>query len=87
MLDRFSDESEALPLVAFLNDVGVARIVIGVHRFECIGASSPHGHPHIFLKMGDSDEVICPYCATIFSFDGALSRRETRPENCCYKFA
>jgi uncharacterized Zn-finger protein len=39
-----------------------------VRQFECIGAWPPHGHPHIFLEMGDSDAVICPYCAAMFSF-------------------
>lgn len=76
--------SRAAPLVAFLNDLGVPRIMVGVRQFECIGASPPHDHPHVFLEMGESSEVLCPYCATIFTFDGTLARRETRPPNCCY---
>ncbi|MEC8029878.1 MAG: zinc-finger domain-containing protein, partial [Pseudomonadota bacterium] len=36
----------------FKNDKGVKEITIGVREFECIGASAPHDHPHIFLDMG-----------------------------------
>ncbi len=76
--------SRPTPLVAFLNDLGVRRIMVGVHQFECVGASPPHDHPHVFLEMGEHGEVLCPYCATLFTFDGTLARRETRPPNCCY---
>ena len=80
-----AETSQATPLVAFLNDVGVPRIEIGVREFECIGASPPHDHPHIYLQMGGNDELICPYCATRFVFNATLSSRETRPENCCHE--
>ncbi|MES1199936.1 MAG: zinc-finger domain-containing protein [Pseudomonadota bacterium] len=72
-----------VPLIAFLNDVGASRIMVGVREFECIGASPPHDHPHIFLEMDEGVDVLCPYCATWFIFDGALARRETNPPNCC----
>lgn len=80
-----ANASRAAPTVAFLNDLGVPRIMVGVLNFECIGASPPHDHPHIFLEMGESGDILCPYCVTRFTFDGTLARRETRPPNCCYQ--
>ncbi len=80
-----ADASDAPQLLAFFNDAGAVRILVGVRKFECIGAMPPHDHPHIFLEIGDSDEIICPYCATIFGVDVALSRQETRPAGCCYR--
>ena len=80
-----ANASRAAPKVAFLNDLGVPHIMVGVLNFECIGASPPHDHPHIFLEMGESMDILCPYCATRFSFDGTLARRQTRPPNCCYQ--
>ena len=77
--------SRPVPPIAFLNDVGVSEIMIGCRQFECIGALPPHDHPHIFLEMGDRDDVLCPYCATRFIFDDALGPRETRPPNCCFQ--
>ena len=29
-------------------------------------------HPHIYLKMGDASEIVCPYCSTLFRFDPSL---------------
>jgi uncharacterized Zn-finger protein len=55
----------------FCNDRGVPQIHIDVKQFECIGASAPHDHPHIYLDMGEDDAILCPYCATRFQFDSA----------------
>lgn len=59
----------------FSNDQGAAEIRIGVKEFECIGATPPHDHPHIFLDMGRAQEIICPYCSTLYKFDDALSAK------------
>ncbi len=66
----------------FLNDTGVARIRIGTGEFQCMGASPPHDHPHIFLDMGSEKEIICPYCSTIYEHDDTLSPGETDPPGC-----
>jgi uncharacterized Zn-finger protein len=50
----------------FHNEPGVARIRVGVKEFMCIGALPPFDHPHIFIDIGQSNEAICPYCATVF---------------------
>jgi uncharacterized Zn-finger protein len=51
------------------NDRGVARIRIGTREFECIGQSPPEDHPHVYLEMGQRDEISCSYCGTLFEFD------------------
>ena len=60
----------------FTNDRGVKEIAVAVREFECIGATPPFDHPHIFLDMGDSDRITCPYCSTVYRFETA---REARP--------
>lgn len=64
------------------NDKGVTTIRVGVKEFECIGASQPYDHPHIFLDMGNDDNIICPYCSTVFEYDANLQANETNPEGC-----
>ena len=56
----------------FKNDKGVKVITIGVREFECIGASAPYDHPHIFLDMGQDSNIICPYCSTVYKYDPSL---------------
>ena len=64
----------------FKNDKGVKEITIGVREFECIGASSPYDHPHIFLDMGQDSNIICPYCSTVYKYDPSLTTTQTVPE-------
>jgi len=66
----------------FVNDSGVDEIVIGVKEFECMGASAPHDHPHIFLDMGRDQAIKCPYCGTLFRFDQTLKASQARPQDC-----
>lgn len=68
----------------FQNDRGVREIAIGVKEFMCCGARAPHDHPHVFLDMGGDDQVICPYCSTVYRHAGDLGPTETRPEDCLY---
>lgn len=67
------------------NDDGIAEIHIGMREFECIGASPPHDHPHVYLNMGLSDSMLCPYCATAFCFDAALAPDGVMPRDCLYR--
>ena len=53
----------------FHNDPGVPVIEIGAKEFMCVGAKPPLDHPHVFLDMGGDDEIICPYCSTLYRFD------------------
>lgn len=68
----------------FVNDDGLPEIRIGVKEFECMGASPPHDHPHIYLDMGDEAEIRCPYCGTLFKHDTSLERLESVPEKAVY---
>ena len=73
-------ESKLTP--KFKNDKGVKEITIGVREFECIGASAPYDHPHIFLDMGQDSNIICPYCSTVYKYDPSLTATRTVPEGC-----
>ncbi len=67
----------------FHNEPGVARIRVGVKKFMCIGALPPFDHPHIFIDIGESNEAICPYCATVFVHEGRLGA-SCDPIECLY---
>ena len=66
----------------FKNDKGDKESTIGVREFECIGASAPHDHPHIFLDMGQDSNIICPYCSTVYKYDPSFTATQTVPEGC-----
>lgn len=68
----------------FVNDKGVDRIRIGVKEFQCMGASPPFDHPHVYLDMGDEVELVCPYCSTVFHYDDALKPTESDPSSCVF---
>jgi uncharacterized Zn-finger protein len=63
----------------FHNDMGVPVIETGAKEFMCIGARPPNDHPHVFLDMGKANELICPYCSTLYRFNSALKRDEANP--------
>ena len=69
----------------FQNDAGVPVIEIGVKEFMCCGASRPYDHPHVFLDMGSDEEIICPYCSTVYRYASDLSMTATRPEGCLFE--
>lgn len=75
-------EARAAP--HFHNEPGVAQLRIGVRKFKCIGALPPFDHPHVFIDMGESDEAICPYCATHFHYEERLSGL-CHPPECAYR--
>ncbi|MGC1743828.1 MAG: zinc-finger domain-containing protein, partial [Pseudolabrys sp.] len=41
-------------------------------------------HPHVYLNMGDANEIVCPYCSTLFRFDQSLGAHEADPADCAY---
>ena len=77
--------SPAIP--HFKNDEGVPTIAIGVKEFKCMGAAPPFDHPHVFLDMGDDDEIVCPYCSTLYRYDPKLKADETVPPGCLAELA
>jgi uncharacterized Zn-finger protein len=66
----------------FHNDVGAAIIHVGAKEFMCIGAKAPFDHPHVYLDMGKADEIICPYCSTLYKYGAHLHGQETNPPGC-----
>ena len=68
----------------FVNDKGVDQIAVGVKEFQCMGASPPHDHPHVYLDMGDEDQLVCPYCSTLFRFDSSLAPTASDPPSCVF---
>ena len=48
----------------------------------CVGAKPPFDHPHVFLDMGDDQEIICPYCSTLYRHAPGLDAHTARPEAC-----
>lgn len=71
----------------FHNDPGVASVAIGAREFQCIGAKPPFDHPHVYLDMGDSDDLVCPYCSTLYRFRADLDPGRSEPEECHYRDA
>ncbi len=57
----------------FHNDAGVPIIEIGSQEFMCVGANPPFDHPHVFLDLGNDNEIICPYCSTLYRFAADLA--------------
>lgn len=68
----------------FCNDIGVEKIHIGVKEFQCMGARPPADHPHVYLDMGSDNQIVCPYCSTLFIHDRNLSVEQTDPPYCLY---
>jgi uncharacterized Zn-finger protein len=66
----------------FHNDAGVPVIEIGAHELQCVGAKPPFDHPHVYLDMGGENEIICPYCSTLYRYNPALAPNESRPPEC-----
>ena len=61
---------------------GVPVIEIGAKEFMCVGATPPYDHPHVFLDMGEDNEIICPYCSTLYRHDPSLDPHAARPAEC-----
>ena len=66
----------------FHNDAGVRAIGIPAKKLMCIGAKPPLDHPHVFLDMGGDDEIVCPYCSTLYRYAADLKAGEARPPEC-----
>ncbi len=64
------------------NDIGSTRIRIGVKEFTCIGARPPFDHPHVYLDMGDANELVCPYCSTLYVYEPAIAPDASDPAHC-----
>jgi|ERR1700757_1800850 uncharacterized Zn-finger protein len=52
----------------FHNNPGVRRVRVRAKKFMCAGDPPPFDHPHIFIDMGADNEIVCPYCGTLFAY-------------------
>ncbi len=66
----------------FANDKGAEKIFVGVKELQCMGARPPFDHPHVFLDMGVDNQVLCPYCSTLYLYDARLAAAESDPADC-----
>lgn len=73
------------PTPHFHNTEGLARIEIGAREFLCVGALPPFDHPHVFLDMGADDEIVCPYCSTLFVHDPQLPAGSANPPSAIFR--
>jgi uncharacterized Zn-finger protein len=69
----------------FHNTQGLGSIEIGSKEFQCIGALPPFDHPHIFLDMGKGDEIVCPYCSTLYVYKAALGAGHSNPASAIFQ--
>jgi uncharacterized Zn-finger protein len=58
----------------FHNEVGVPIVRIGCREFKCIGDKPPQDHPHVYLNMGEANEIVCPYLLDAIPFQSELGR-------------
>ena len=66
----------------FCNDLGIEKIYVGVKELKCMGARSPFDHPHVYLDMGSDNQILCPYCSTLYVYDQRLDAGDTDPPGC-----
>jgi len=69
----------------FHNTEGLKRIEVGSKEFMCVGALPPFDHPHIYLDMGNEDEIVCPYCSTHYIFNASLAAGTSEPLSAVYQ--
>ena len=84
LIGRLSRALQMESYPKFHNEVGVSIVRIGCREFKCIGEKPPQDHPHIYLTVGDTGEIICPYCSTLFRYDPSLGEHEADPADCAY---
>ncbi|MBG1231288.1 zinc-finger domain-containing protein [Aestuariivirga litoralis] len=63
----------------FQNSMGLAVIEISAKEFMCVGAKPPFDHPHVFIDMGKAEDTVCPYCSTLYKFNGSLPAGTAKP--------
>lgn len=66
------------------NTDGVSRIEVGSKKFMCVGALPPFDHPHVYLDMGDDNEIVCPYCSTLYVYNPTLKEGEAIPSSAVF---
>ncbi len=68
----------------FHNSEGLARIEVGSKEFQCVGALPPFDPPHVFLDMGKENDIVCPYCSTLYVYNPQLAPGTAEPLSAVY---
>ena len=68
----------------FHNTEGLRQIEVGSKEFQCVGALPPFDHPHIYIDMGKDNEIVCPYCSTLYRYNEKLDAGTTKPADCVW---
>ena len=50
-----------------------------------IVTSPVRGGRLVFLDLGNDNEIICPYCSTLYRYAADLAAGEARPPECVLK--
>ncbi len=53
-------------------------VEVAEHRVACDGVGGALGHPRVYLEMGESSYVECPYCDRRFVLAGHARREDDR---------
>jgi uncharacterized Zn-finger protein len=71
----------------FHNSDGLPRILVGSKEFQCVGALPPFDHPHVFLDIGKDNEIVCPYCSTLYVYNPDLAPGTSEPLSAVFEAA
>ncbi len=53
-------------------------IAVNDHRVRCDGGGGALGHPRVYMEMGESTFVECPYCDRRFVLAGRVHQEDER---------
>ena len=53
-------------------------------RRQGISVRRRFDHPHEVLDMGGDDEIVCPYCSTLYVYDAKLPAGAADPESAVF---
>ena len=59
-------------------------IQVSEHRVRCDGGGGALGHPRVYMEMGESSFVECPYCDRRFVLAGAVHPEDSRLDPAAY---
>lgn len=46
-------------------------IMVSNRSVRCDGGGGALGHPAVYLKIGPSDDIVCPYCSRHFVLESS----------------
>ena len=59
-------------------------ILVGDHRVRCDGGGGVLGHPRVYMEMGESSFVECPYCDRRFVLSDHVHREDEQLDPAAY---